>query len=798
MTTARVQHKVFSLAGGYNSDVNPLLYPEGFTVDEDNFDILANQTRRRRRGFSKSGSATVTPSSGFYTLATDSVELYRWHGAGDSVGLDLVVVQAGRALLFYKDIYPWNDNFLGEVSLGLFKISGATNAQLERNKAAFTAEKGRLVVVHKYCEPFLVEYDEGNDSVFSTSIELEIRDVQGVEESIAVDFRPATLTNAHQYNLENQGWTLSKINTYQAAKSKYPSNADIWHWGKTTNSTTFVEAWDADQFELQAFGTTRAPQGHKIKSLFTLSTTVGSGSVETTLVDSVTYNETTDVATIVTASAHGRSVSDTIRVNNFIVTLKDLNNFPKFYTEDISGDYTIASVPNATTITVSVTDLGVVSPPPNYTVTAIEASTIDYDTTLPVVTTMDVRAEETASYAGRIWYTKIGHRTQKGAIYYTQIIEGKENYSRCYQANDPTSEHISDLLDTDGGSFVLSGIGDIQKLVPTGNFLLVLTSKGVWAIGPGEKGYFSPNSYTITKVTDNGTIGPRTIITLPAGVIYWGTSSIVYITGSLEVVEISDNKVKSFFLSLTATQRSAAFGAYDAHTDSVYWLYKTSSSTKVLGLYLLTQAFFNYTLGTNETTSSVIAAASLASPSSPEQGLQLLGLNPSTNALNWVDRTQGQVISFADEIGGTSTEVSGFLQSGYNLLQEPSYDKFGGTLTIFFNKTETGFNDDGSGNLVFENPSGCTARYEWDWSNNAASGKQATEESVYRFTRLYIPADANDTFADGRPVVFTRNQVRGSGYAFSLRLSTQTGKDCWLLGWSMGFNVNASPYKGMV
>ena len=104
-----------------------------------------------------------------------------------------------------------------------------------------------------------------------------------------------------------------------------------------------------------------------------------------------------------------------------------------------------------------------------------------------------------------------------------------------------------------------------------------------------------------------------------------------------------------------------------------------------------------------------------------------------------------------------------------------------------FKQTEDGFTDDGLGNLTANNQSSCYYQTRWDFSDSANSGKWSSSYQAYRM-RPYFPSGASDTFDYGQVVVTTKNKIRGSGRALSLKFTSEEGKDFHMYGLSILYN----------
>jgi hypothetical protein len=68
------------------------------------------------------------------------------------------------------------------------------------------AGKGFLFIAHPFCDPLVAEYDHDTDTLTVVKIVIQVRDFDGVNDGLANDEEPTTLSPEHHYNLRNQGW----------------------------------------------------------------------------------------------------------------------------------------------------------------------------------------------------------------------------------------------------------------------------------------------------------------------------------------------------------------------------------------------------------------------------------------------------------------------------------------------------------------------------------------------------------------------------------------------------------------
>lgn len=214
-----------------------------------------------------------------------------------------------------------------------------------------------------------------------------------------------------------------------------------------------------------------------------------------------------------------------------------------------------------------------------------------------------------AFYAGRVWYAGVessisGGDSNSSRVFFSQVIESINQAGKCYQSADPTSEEISDLIASDGGSIRILGAGRIHGLIPVLDSMIVVADNGVWQIA-NEAGPFTATSYAVTKVTTDGCIGRRTIVNIGNALVYWAKTGIIFVTpnaeGILSAENISEKTVQRYYLSIPAVARADAIGSYDRGENVVSWLYcedvkyaNTSVKTHELNFRIAAGGFYKY------------------------------------------------------------------------------------------------------------------------------------------------------------------------------------------------------------
>jgi hypothetical protein len=277
-----------NFVGGLVTQKTGLNFPENACTDTDNcvFNERGSVTRRFPFDFEENYDDKAITKTG------SAITSYLWKNASGDGTVDLIVVQVGVTLYFYKTNDPEGVSstaIANTITLTDFDPAGAPSPK--NNECEFAAGLGYLIVVHPNLEPFIVQYTAASDTFTTTMLTLKIRDFVGeLTDANALTTRPNANSNAHNYNLQNQGWTTSKITAFEASVTDYPSNADVWWYFKDTSNV-----FDPSVQASISIGNTPAPKGFFILSAFNQDRTTASG-IATLTTTSASYYRPSAVA----------------------------------------------------------------------------------------------------------------------------------------------------------------------------------------------------------------------------------------------------------------------------------------------------------------------------------------------------------------------------------------------------------------------------------------------------------------------------------------------------------------------
>ena len=756
-----------NFVAGLITEASPLTFPPNASLDEQNFVLRRDGSRRRRLGMDLEQDA-VTVTTGVTVPASGEVafQSFKWQNAGGDPSRNLIAVQTGNELrIFDSSIAPISSSNL------FTKVYAGVDAT---KVFSFAAVDGILVVATGTPEISTLEYKAG--TITASSSRLLVRDLFGVADVVGgvnlrsgsgVTTRPTAQTDNHVYNLRNQTWAEPRkvvndetvedlIQHFRSgAGNKFPSNADV------TTYSIYPDANDGDdrltdRFNLKdvrdnPIGSSPAPRGHFI------------------------------------IDALDRGVS----------RLEEYAKLQARYTQ----------------LGFDLTDLPKDSTPGGASIVTEYAGRVFYCGFSGEVVDGDDNSPKMSSY-----------------ILFSKLVEDLTDINICYQLGDPTSKQEPDLIDTDGGFIRIDGAYGILGMVNVGDALMIIASNGVWLLRGGSEFGFKATNYLVSKVTTYGCSSPSSIAQIDTSVMYWAEDGIYVVAQNQYGDYVADNMtqktIQTYYEAIDSLDRRNASAAYDSFERKVYWTYgnriNSTEGVKQLVFDTTLGAFYPFVLGGSKYP-MVVAGVQV-----PPYRLAELADDVTVNGVQVT--VGGLVVSVTDEIeqaafnetaymtitsvsptikfsfavyrdatfrdwksvGGVGFDARAFLLTGWQSGGDFQRYKQVPYVTFHFVKTEDGFTEEVGGDWAANSPSSCLVSAQWDWSNHVNSNRWGKQFQAYRFNRHYFPSSLSDGFDNGFYTVVTKNKLRGKGRVLSLLIETEPDKDCYLLGWSMVMSVNGN------
>ncbi len=719
-----------TFVGGILTEANPINYPKGFTLDEQNFILERNGTRRRRRGLGEHSNQVATGFRG---------DLFTWRNgytSPDNVKYDVLVLvteeEAGVNFDYTLTFYVLDD----EDDLFSNPIDSITFEKVQ--PPILTAYEDILIVtsyaglgsiflpvsgVQPGTSPLwgTVLYKIVDDNIATQKSEdfrtVEVRDFQRINPEVYTD-RAATLIDKRAYNLLASGWSNTNIEQFNTDIGDYPGTSDNMNTGLDAATGEFTSSWVG----LANNGTSLIPGGGQIVALN--SYPLDRATIyETETGDPITTMDAFRLASypIDTVSYAGRAFhlmySPTSDFGETLIC------FSRVVTEpgDILKCYQSNDPTGRDTNILLDTDGGV-----------IDVSLIGTGRKLVVLN------------------TKI-------------IIFG--------------SKGVFELFSTEGvlrpTNIALRKISDLEVLgepVVVEDKIFFVSNGGIYAL------VYNPNSSEFQALNITEATIQTLINDIPRSIKETVKSSYVD----------SDKTVR--FLFDTSDEDTLTELIYDVPLKAWYKNVIGSDHLDDLEVNCYFQLrgfddkFLDYPV---DSRLFIITYDSIDGSGSP-------AIN-TFRAWNYSETDFEDHLTVPTEMPVVPfVETQAFLQTGYINAGDSQRYKQANYIVPSFIRTEDGFVDDGDGNLTPTNESSCNIQAYWDFADSTASGKIGTSFEAYRYNRLFIPEDASDPFDYGQSVITTKNKLLGRGRALSLRFESSVGKDCRLLGWGLGFEVSSA------
>jgi hypothetical protein len=421
------------------------------------------------------------------------------------------------------------------------------------------------------------------------------------------------------------------------------------------------------------------------------------------------------------------------------------------------------------------------------------------------------RPTGTAFYAGRTWFSS------KSDIYFSQVLETHRQAGACYQEADPTSEAVSDLVDSDGGYLPIPEAHNILRLYALGGGLVVFAENGLWFVSGGSGG-FTANDLSITKISSNGLLGLDTLVEADGTIYWWSPVGIMSMSqaaglfgaqdGAFDRVNISEQSIQSFYNNVIPDQaKKEAKGIYDPTQHLVQWLFRTVDGNpkmfydRVINFNTTLKAFYPWTVSTTglgpyicgavkRTNVKSIRTKGYTTSEGGDTFSTLVKFNfltqatPTTYKMSFGDFSNTEYSDWPLLSGtGLGYAYTSFAETGYEILEDLMRDKQQNYVYLYFRRTEKNIDTDG----LADAPSSCLFQAKWDWSNSSISNRWSRKIQVYRRAggRKEPSTTPGDAYEDGFEVVVSRQKVRGHGKAIQLRFeSSEIGSNFDLLGWA--------------
>lgn len=710
---------------GIMTESTPLNFPDNYSLDEQNLLLRVDGSRERRLGIEYETGHAITQT----TTLTDSVGMafYEWEFADDKVANTLGVVQVGQSLYFMDLEQDAPSANLKNSGSAVSITSYMKDSTVQTPQLNFATINGILLVASdSFANPLKVEYTTSTDTITVTALTITVRDLWGVDDGLEVDEEIGTLSDEHNYNLLNQGWTSGNITTYNTAIGVYPGNHKAMYFGKDSTG-----AWTPATLNETFFGNSQVPRGKFIINFFARGTAREAASG----VSNLNLDSESGMFGAVAAN-FGRvfwagSESVTLGADSKSPNSSSLILFSQIVERDeqITQCYTEAD-PTAETINnqvdsdggfIQIPELGkVVKMVPLNNQLVIFATngvwTINTDAGLFTPTNYQVNKITDVGVSGLDSIVNVEGTVvywSESGIYQMTLNE----ISQQAVVQDVTLQTIKTFyngISTDAKSNAKGYYDSVNKQV---SWLYQSDSDWDFTNYPDhcdkELIYdLQLQAFTVNKISSKLTGSPYIV-----GAVLGKTS-----VTSTDVSEVQVNgdqvQVSGDDVQITTTQT-------------------LTTNTKVKFLTYVPQNGF--------------ASFTLSAYSAEEY-------------LDW----------------GTE-DYDSYLETGYVSFEDWARTKTVPYLIAHFERTEDGFNAD----LSPKNESSCFIQAKWGWSNSANSNKWGTQFQAYRYRRPYVPVDSDDEFDTGHLIITTRNKIRGAGKAISFRFSSESGKNFKLYGFAI-------------
>jgi hypothetical protein len=759
---------------GLLTEFTGLNFPENAATDTQNciYTLIGDVTRRE--GFDYEANAVLNPVS----RSNSAINSYRWSNVGGDGNTVVYVIQMGATIYFYDSTTstvssPLSSQRLAStVSMNGFAVSTFDSTQ----ECQFSDGNGYLFIFHPSCDPVYCTYNAG--VITANGINIQIRDFSGIVDNLPVSTRPSTLSAEHQYNLQNQGWV-----------SGVP-------WGGISfNSQTFIPG--VNNFWNIQTGLTISPGTVVIISAHVNNTSSYLYAQATGTV--VSYSSVSGVIGVaVSPFIAGNDPSGFFNRWDFApqsigyinTWFSAESTYPSnadvwWYFKNSSGVFDPLNTANNVTLASGNAPQG------KYILSAFNQnrSAISGISGLTTVAT-NARPATGAWFQGRVWYTGVNASQPASGdvnfyswsenIYFSQIVQTISDFGLCYQTNDPTSENLFGELPSDGGVISIQGSGNIYKLFPLFNALLVFAANGVWYISGSTGVGFAANDFTIVKLSAVKSISSTSFVDINGLPMFWNEEGIYQVEPAkqgtqllnsplhvqpLEVNPLTVGTILSYYSSIPLQSKRYARGSYNPIDYNVQMCFKSTVETSITDRYnydtvlnfnTYNKAFYPYTFTLSPSLPTINGVIYISSPggsAGPNSVFKYLTTYNGNFTLS-----EERDSTFKDwTTSGHATDFTSYFVTGYKIHGQAQRRFQIPYVYMYFRNDALPFS------------------YElqsiWDYASTSSTGRWSVKQVV-------------SSFKPGYNMMFRRHRLRGRGLALQIKVTSVSGQPFDIMGWS--------------
>jgi hypothetical protein len=761
-----INEEVFNFSGGLVTDMSPMQSKGNTSVDEQNMLLIEDGSRARRRGLTHETS--YTRNGGEYA----HIRPFRWVQGNDG-SESVIVVYVNNTTAFESDtltIEKYDPGDFTTVSTSKTALASTIKGNIYRiDDLATVAGWGNEFYLPMCTQDgsspaaFLAITNLSTGEVL-TSCNVYVRDHWGVDDSLKITERPASVTDAHLYNLVNQGWDWDNIQDFYNAVGKYPSNADVVWFGKDTNNVYIPERLQQLPYP------EGAPRGSCFINMQTFDRTEDEkAKTEFTAASKTISNVTDDIQYV--GIAHMAEFGGRVFMACNRETMYD------------GGNNNVPDMENfiffSKTITSPIKETGSTHP---------SAQANSFSTVSDCYSEFDPTSEDfspSSNDGGFYALPEIGNVLGLQSLGDSLLIFANNGIWSLSTGGlfDPTQA----ILNKQSNIPVTSA----RSIVKAEQSIYFLSNSGIYAIDsalnitkPSEGKvdyYIRNNKLRFRDSTYNTSLSE--IHWLLQDEYTFGTGE----TMTLEQKELIYNiRTKSWSQNTypTATLTRSA-------SDSIQTLVAGDTSL-IAGYVSLPEAMTGELPTRNTDGSTTTEDVTRHTPVEIRRatvGLKYLivdYVDVSNKGYTFADTTTD---TYTDFIATSNTEKDAYIITQYDNDTDSQRKRQVGHLTTNFYRTEVGVEDPGGG-YVAANQGGCLLDYFWDYAQRTPTEQSNREKNIYRLLKDYTISGASDPYDYGQAVVTTRSKLRGRGRTLQLSFKSQADKDLQIIGYGITKKIN--------